>query len=197
MIWNQYVFAAILFSSASLAVSPALARSIFRGEKNTTIRFTPIDFDVPNGRIDENLGWRLGCYFKTPPFNLPMDGKSEIEIIFDVSVKWEATVKDASMVSRLYLATLELKYLDVFENKQFVPKMFIPQHFGPAYLFLESDDGRLYMYGGTLEERKQIVHGPILLPGGSKDVTLGLCEIAPTTTIQLHEIQIRIWPIQQ
>src|SRR5687767_1350197 len=164
MIRNPFSkFIRIIIAITCLAF-PASGFTISRSDRMTIINFVPADFGESKGRVEEELGWRLGCYLETPAFDLPKSSDAELEIIMSISAEWEAKASSAERIPRIFLGVVELNYLDQLNRKQFFPKMLRPSHLCAMHFFSEGMVGRLFFYGGSLEEKKPIVVGPTVLP---------------------------------
>lgn len=177
-----------------VASATAFGYSIERSEKLTILKFARDDFS--EAHIEDDAGWRLGCLIETPSFDVPVSQDTEIEIVWDLYGKWEKNFQNAEALADYFLAVMELNYVDKFGHTQFAPKMLYPSHLGAVDLFFTTANGNMDMLGGGFEERKKITQGPMILAAGSKKIVVGLCDIAPDTSFLLHELQIRLRPLQ-
>lgn len=168
------------------------ATSIERPEKVSIIHFGAND--LQRTRISTN-GWHAGCPIKTQPFSLTGSYNVELEVMFDGCVFWEKSVASAEEIAEHALASFEINYLDHFGNMNFEPKMIRPHHVGRIRPLAKTEDGFSVMRGGALQEPVRIVLGPVVIPAGAHDVIVNVCSIAPDTTIEVKEIQVRMRPL--
>jgi hypothetical protein len=178
---------ALLFSSIGFAYTVETV------DKLTIVKFS--SEELPNSVIKEELGWQLDCLIETPPFEFSLDYDAELQVILDISGAWEQIFKNAVQAAVHHLAAVELTYLDRFGAEQFVPMMIQPSHFGAIEAQVGWSPEHAQMHGGDLEKRHALTHGPLTIPAGAKNLSVGLCDIAPSTSFRVHEIQFRIRPL--
>ena len=169
------------------------AKETIREEQLTRIIFRESDFGRST-KIERDIGLRLGCHLNTPSFNVHPKNDMEIAALIKYSGSWSDFPSTFEEATNIELARIDLKYRDglgfVHRNSQFL----LAQDFGPVLTRATSPEGAL-VFGNT-NGVKAFHVAPRVLPMGSQNVTISICQIAARTAFEIESIEVRITPVR-